>query len=231
MSLKIYPEKVTATIRRVKHGNGIVLVRTNTKIHFNDEDTVLGTAFMTNPGSYKMSKHKDWNIFINGMGDKDIITGEDSPDPTMQNLIEVVKKGYQAAGISKPRGYLSIYNISSLIEPDGKKIKNYHNEVVNLLEVNKVNPSILCERQVYEQNDFQIQCESSTFIIMGFLNDEFRDEVQRLREWGKNHKRKLVYASDSHGNYTHPFRWRLNKHLKQQAIDELVSIIRSSDRL
>jgi hypothetical protein len=100
MPLKIYPEKVTATIRRIKHVNGMKLVRTNTRIHFNDENTVLGTVFMTNPGSYKMSKHKDWNLFIKGGGDTEFITGEDSPDATMRCLIGVV-------GTAPVSGYFS----------------------------------------------------------------------------------------------------------------------------
>jgi hypothetical protein len=201
MTLKIYPEKVTATIRGIKLADGMVLVRTNTKIHFNDEDTLLGTAFMTNPGSYKMINHKDWNLFIKGKGDTDFITGEDLPDSTMQNLIGVVRSAYQLAGISKPRGYLSIYNISSLFEPDGKKIKSYHNEVVKLLEATGVNPSILCEREVREKDHFQNQCKSSSFIIMGFLNNVFNEEVHRLQEWGESHQQKVVFAADRQGNY------------------------------
>jgi hypothetical protein len=223
MPLKIYPEKVTATIRRVKHVDGMALVRMDTKIHFNDEDTLLGTAFMTNPGSYKMSNHKDWNLFIKGEGDTDLITGQDLPDTTMRNLIGVVRSAYQKAGISEPRGYLSIYNISSLIEPDGKKIKSYHNEVVNLLEATDVNPSILCEREVSEQDHFHKQCKNSSFIIMGFLNIVFKEEVHRLKEWGESHQQKVVFAADSRGNYTHPYRWLPNPHLKQQAIDRLAS--------
>jgi hypothetical protein len=230
MPLKIYPEKVTATIRRIKHVDGMVLVRTDTKIHFNDEDTLLGTAFMTNPGSYKMSNHKDWNLFIKGEGDTDLITGQDLPDTTMRNLIGVVRSAYQKAGISEPRGYLSIYNISSLIEPDGKKIKSYHNEVVNLLEATDVNPSILCEREVSEKDHFHNQCNSSSFIIMGFLKNAFKEDVQKLRGWGEEHKQKLVFAADKEGDYTHPFSWLPKPPLKQQAINRLVDVIRTANR-
>jgi hypothetical protein len=230
MPLKIYPEKVTATIRRIKHVNGMELVRTNTRIHFDDEDTVLGTVFMTNPGSYKMTKHKDWNLFIKGGGDIDFITGEDSPDTTMRSLIGVVRTAHEIVGISKPSGYLSIYNISSLIEPDGNKIKNYHNEVVNILKANDLIPSILHEREVSEKDHFHNQCNSSSFIIMGFLKNAFKEDVQKLRGWGEEHKQKLVFAADKEGDYTHPFSWLPKPPLKQQAINRLVDVIRTANR-
>lgn len=231
MPLRIYPEKVTATIRRIKHVDGVALVRTDTKIHFNDEDTALGTVFMTNPGSYKMSKHRDWDLFIKGEGNIDFITGEDSPDATMRSLIGVVRTAYELVGISKPRGYLSIYNISSLIETDGNKINNYHNKVVNLLTANEINPSILCEQEASEKDHFYNQCKNSSFIIMGFLKNAFKEDVQRLKGWGEEHKQKLVFAADKEGDYTHPFSWLPKPPLKQQAINRLVDVIRTVDRI
>ncbi|MDU0205835.1 hypothetical protein ACYEXS_34625 [Paenibacillus sp. MAH-36] len=230
MPIRIYSEKVTATIRRIKHSSGVELLRTNTKIHFNDEDAVLGTVFMTNPGSYKMSKHADWNSFIKGEKDIEFITGEDSPDATMRSLIGVVRTAYELVGISKPRGYLPIYNISSLIEPDGSRIKNYHNEVVNLLNTNDINPSILCEQEVSEKDHFYNQCKNSSFIIMGFLKNSFKEDVQRLKGWGEEHKQKLVFAADKEGDYTHPFCWLPKPPLKLQAINRLVDVLRIADR-
>ncbi|MGQ7890620.1 hypothetical protein [Paenibacillus sp. WC2504] len=231
MPLRIYPEKVTATIRRIKHSTGVELLRTNTKIHLDDEDTVLGTVFMTNPGSYKLSKHRDWNSFIKGEKDIDFITGEDSPDATMRSLIGVVRTAYESVGFSKPRGYISIYNISSLIEPDGKKIKIYHNEVVNLLIENGISPSILCEQEVSEKDHFYNQCKNSSFIIMGFLKNSFMDDVQRLKGWGEGHKQKLVFAADKEGDYTHPFCWLPKPSLKLQAVNRLVDVIRAIDKM
>jgi hypothetical protein len=67
------------------------------------------------------------------------------------------------------------------------------------------------------------QCKSSSFIIMGFLNTVFKEEVHRLKEWGESYHQKVVFAADSRGNYTHPYRWLPNPHLKQQAIDRLAS--------
>jgi hypothetical protein len=63
---------------------------------------------------------------------------------------------------------------------------------------------------------------------MGFLNNVFKEEVHRLQEWGESHQQKVVFAADSQGNYTHPYRWLPNPHLKLQAIDRLASVVRNT---
>ncbi|MCU6796840.1 hypothetical protein OB236_32415 [Paenibacillus sp. WQ 127069] len=223
-----YPEQVYATMRRIKHQTGIIKLRTDTRIIFTDDDLLLGTVFMTNPGSYGLKSHDQWDCFIRGEGSEDIIDGTDAPDTTMQNIIEVVKKSCDQVQGYELKGYLSIYNITSVVEPDGEKIQNYHQAIINLFEADGMDTSVLYESPVYREAHFHEQCENSSFVIMGFLNNILSEHVQRLNNWGNKHHNKLVFASDKQGYFAHPFRWRLDQSLKQQAVDRLVAILKST---
>jgi hypothetical protein len=221
---KVYTEQVVAEMRRLILGQRIVLLRTRTKIIFSKDNDMLGTVIMTNPGSYKMGGYPHWDDFSKGKGNQDIIQGIGTPDTTMQNLIEVILKAYEP---EYPKGYLSVLNITALVEPDGEKIVSYHGQMVDELQRLGSDISILYESEVYHQKMFQQQCENSSFIMMGFLNDIFYDEVLRIREWSKRYESKLVYALDRQGRLVHPFRWRLKPRYKEQAIERLKAVLQN----
>lgn len=53
-----------------------------------------------------------------------------APDPTMQITIDVVREAHRRKEPkSAPQGYLSVYNISALVEPNGEKIATYTEEL------------------------------------------------------------------------------------------------------
>ncbi|MFC5648601.1 hypothetical protein ACFPYJ_05565 [Paenibacillus solisilvae] len=215
---RIYTEQVTAQMTRINHGDKVMLLRTQTQIRLSTSDRLLGTVIMTNPGSYKMRNHPEWQTFSTGEGDRDVIQGIGPPDTTMQNLIKVVRKAYEP---EYPKGYLSVFNITALVEPDGEKIGGYHQEVMDHLQARDIDRSVLFEREVYDQEAFQQQCEASSFIMIGFLNGVFAEEVNRIRDWSTRYEHKLVYALDRRNQLVHPFCWRLNPAYRQQAVERL----------
>ncbi|WP_235958720.1 hypothetical protein [Paenibacillus silvestris] len=211
-------------MRRLKLEQRIVLLRTRTKIIFSKDDVMLGTVIMTNPGSFKMGRHLQWDDFSKGKGNQDIIQGIGTPDTTMQNLIEVILKAFEP---NYPKGYLSVLNITALVEPDGEKIVSYHGKMLEELQRLGNDTSILYDSEVYHKDMFQQHCEYSPFIMMGFLNDIFHGEVLRIREWSKHYESKLVFALDKQGRLVHPFCWRLKPEYKEQAIKRLKAVLQN----
>ncbi|MEG0006289.1 MAG: hypothetical protein RR730_10730 [Clostridium sp.] len=94
--------------------NGDV-VRTDTYIQFGDSDEVIGSFVMCNPGS---SKNEDVNI--ERLKDGEVLTGELSLDPTMDKLINIVKRVYD-----NPNGRVHIYNLFINRNAHMKDASNY----------------------------------------------------------------------------------------------------------
>lgn len=204
-----YPERVYAVMKRKKVEGEIKLFRSETKILLGGtpDKQLLGTAFMTNPGSYKMTHHLNWNEFYQGLGLVEEISGESGPDPTMRNLIKVIRETYQEADKPPPTGYVAIYNISTLVESDGAKVAQLHNQAKAVL--GEEDASLLQERDCYDFDLFHELCRGSKFIVLGFLKNVFPDEQQRIIEWCRPFSHKLVYSNAINGHFHHPYRWPL----------------------
>lgn len=205
-----YPERVNAVMQRKNVEGETRLFRSETKILFGEEpdnEKLLGTVFMTNPGSFKMQHHDNWSEFSQGLGSVEEIQGKSDPDPTMRNLIRVIREAYQETKISLPSGYVAIYNISSLVESDGSKIARIHNQTRAVL--GKDGESVLHEVDCYNLNRFHKKCRDSKFIILGFLKDVFNEQQCRIIDWCSQYDHKLVFAIDDSGHLHHPYRWPL----------------------
>lgn len=205
-----YPENVHAIMKR-KNIEGVTrLFRTETKIWFGEAsgpERLLGTVFMTNPGSYKMMHHPNWFEFHQGLGSVEEIRGESGPDSTMRNLIRVIREAYQDTELPLQSGYVAIYNISTLVEPKGTNIARLHDKTKAVL--GKEGAVLLREQACYDLDLFREKCEKSSFIILGFLKDVFPEEQRRIIDWCRSFDRKMAYAESKQGHYIHPYQWPL----------------------
>ncbi len=219
-----YPERIFAVIKSRSFNDQVRLFRYETRILFNDDTQLLGTVYMTNPGSFSLDKHPNWaDLQKAKIGE---IQGYSSPDTTMQNLISVIRSAYQAAGIT-PSGYVAIYNISTLVESDGRKIEQLHSEAMNALSL-AGESTLLQETACHQFDTLNKHCHDSKFVILGFLNNVFPEEIARIKTWTCKHANKLVYATDQEGNFIHPYRWRLLPEVRLELHQKLLGIIESS---
>ncbi len=218
-SQRKYPEQVESEMYRVMNGNDIFLLRKSANFVLG-EPLHTATIFMTNPGSFKLKNIAGWDDFQNGQGTSNVFSGEDYPDMTMQNVIEVIRGGYSKKGA--PCCRVEIINISNIVNPKGTCAEDDHNKVKLLLGANK---ALLQTNIVTNQEDFQEKCRQSDFIIMGFVKEVFTKEVMQLMNWVKPFQNKLVVASDDDDWYSHPRRWRTEPKLKEKAQNRLQKII------
>jgi hypothetical protein len=229
-----YTQKVYAVINRIKNNSGgyikddngnCILFRTNTKVYFGDtlNEQLLGVVIMTNPGSYKLSNHKDWDSLQKGLGDFDSIDGFGSPDLSMQNIIEVIQKSYETSKQPIPNGYVRILNLSSIICPDGEKAQAYCDSAIQILNLQK---SCLTfeEHEISNNISLENYCKDAPFVIIGLLREAFNSKATDIIRWTEHYPNK-AFALDSKNWYSHPRRWRTDKNLKQQVIDNLINTI------
>jgi hypothetical protein len=205
--------------------NRCFMVRNNTQIHFGSSNNLIGTVVMTNPGSYGLNKLQGWSDFICGKGIVDILEGKGSPDLTMQNIIGVIKDAYEKAGKSMPDGYVEVINISSVVCPKGENVVDYHNSVEMIIKSLNLNDQILYNPKLTSRNEFEFMCQSSPFVILGFVKGLFETRINNIKKWSVKFPTKVVYSEDNSGWYTHPRRWRTESDLKNKAIDRLSNIV------
>jgi len=226
-----FPERVAARMTRIITQNEVLLIRQHTKIRFGSSSSVIGTVIMTNPGSFEFKKTKGWSDFKNGKGTLDIFEAEDYADLTMQNVIEVIREGYKSANLGSPDGIVQIFNISNVVQSKGEQAEDYHKKVKMLLDKNNlIEKGLLHEPVTNHEETFLNICKSSPFIIMGFVDKVFSENVSNLIKWSQVLSDKLVVAIDEKKRYSHPRRWRTEKHLKELAISKMSQVLEKSIR-
>ncbi|RBP04954.1 hypothetical protein [Rossellomorea aquimaris] len=217
-----YPERIAARMTRIINQDEVLLIRQNTKIKFGSSDAIIGTVFMTNPGSFDFKHTKGWADFKSGKGLLNVLETEDYADLTMQNLIEVIREGYKHANLGSPDGIVQIFNISNVVQSKGEEAEDYHKKVRVIIEKSDVQKLALIQDIVaVTEQEFLKACVSSRFVIMGFVNNVFTENVSNLIKWSRALEDRLVVAKDEKSRYSHPRRWRTEKNLKELAINEM----------
>lgn len=87
------------------------IYRTDTYIQFGESDEIKGSFVLCNPGSSSLKDIEEQKKLKDYEGVEDyIITGELKEDPTMEQLIKILK----GIGLDKKEGRFPIYNIFTL---------------------------------------------------------------------------------------------------------------------
>lgn len=226
-----YSERITARMTRIIDPDEVLLIRQNTKIKFGSSDAIIGTVFMTNPGSFDFKHTEGWADFKSGKGLLNVLETEGYADLTMQNLIEVVREGYKQANLGSPDGIVQIFNISNIVQKKGEKAEEYHKKVKDVIEKsNSVDLSLLHDPATINEQAFLEACMSSNFIIMGFVDNVFSENVSDLKSWSQVIADRLIVAIDEKKRFSHPRRWRTEIHLKELAISEMCKVLKNSNR-
>jgi len=233
MSKKLmYPQSVFAEMTRFENPEGgwhldknglCYLVRNKTRIEFGHSDQLIGTVIMTNPGSYGLDKVKGWEEFRKGEGKGKQLTGYGKPDPTMQNIIMVVQETFKRAGKGMPEGYINIFNLSSIVCPKGETTVEYHKKLKELISGDKSAENLLECTEVKE--NLKPILENSPFVILGFLQDAFKNKAIAVKEFSMLYPRKSIMALDKRHWPSHPYRWKIDKELAEKAITSLIETI------
>lgn len=201
------------------------MVRNKTKIEFGKADNLIGIVIMTNPGSYGLDRIVGWKDFKRGNGKTEILKGEGFPDPTMQNVISVILSAYERKQISMPNGFIDVLNISSVVCANGENVLDYHEVVKKLIRKHNLDPSCLEDIRVHGRSKLSNIFEESPFVILGFVQKVFDEKVKEIMKLSSDFPNKAVVAKDKNNWPTHPYRWRADKWLKEEAISELVKVI------
>ncbi|WP_270566779.1 hypothetical protein [Clostridium beijerinckii] len=206
------------------------LLRNDTKIIFGNDNKLLGTVIMSNPGSFDFKYDPNWTGFINGEGSDNIFKSKvGRPDSTMINIIKAIETAYAEKGSAVPDGYVRIYNISSVRCAQGKKALEVHNRVREILYENESDISILKDPTIYDEALFKNLCNESAFVIMGFikgfLNNEAEMLIQNIDKYNKG--KKIAAYSNNNRILYHPACWiRLNKSKPfRDIVDSLKEIV------
>jgi hypothetical protein len=224
-----FPERIAARMTRIMNQDDVLLIRQHTKIKFGSSTSVIGTVIMTNPGSFDFKNTKGWDDFKNGKGLLNVFEAEDYADLTMQNIIEVVRDGYRYANLGSPDGIVQIFNISNVVQSKGEKAEEYHKKVRMFMEKsNKFELSLLQEPATNNEQTFLDVCMSSQFVIMGFVDNVFSESVSDIIKWSQAVSDRLIVAIDEKKRYSHPRRWRTEKHLKELAIRRMSQVLQTS---
>lgn len=221
---RVFPEKVTAAFTRFKGTDGVYLVRNDVKICFGDAeaDRQIGAVIATNPGSYGF-KGPAWDDFCNGKGEADTYCGWAYPDLTMQNIIRAVREAHGRIGQTVPNGYVRMYNLTSVVCPDGRKAEQRHNGLKALIHV-KDKP-LLMDPAVHVESRFRQMCDDAPFVIMGFMQGVLEAEAKKVLKWSTQFPDKIVISADHKRWPSHPRRWRTEKHLMLQAVGRLARVL------
>ncbi|WP_099331464.1 hypothetical protein [Priestia aryabhattai] len=225
-----YPERITARMTRIIGQDEVFLIRQNTKIKFGSSEAIIGTVFMTNPGSFDFKHTKGWADFKSGKGHSNVLEAEDYADLTTQNLIEVIREGYKHANLGYPDGIVQIFNISNVVQSKGEDVENSHKKVTILIEESDDHElSLIQELVTNNEQKFLEACMSSKFIIMGFVDNVFSENVSALINWSHVISHRLIVAIDKKKRFSHPRRWRTERYLKEFAISEMCRILKNSN--
>lgn len=222
---KKYPEKVSARMIRIIEQGEVYLIRHSTFIQFGTSSSLIGTVFMTNPGSFDFKNSSGWEDFKNGKGDVNIFSGEDYPDLTMQNIIEVVRESYKAANLGAPDGVVQIINLTNVVQSKKDKVEDYYQKVKRLINERGLDQALLTDVTTTDQQAFLDTCEKSKFVIMGFADKVFSEKVLTMKHWSHLVSNKLVVALDKKNRFSHPRRWRTDKDLKERAIEKMAQVL------
>ncbi|WP_251554011.1 hypothetical protein [Neobacillus muris] len=229
MGKKKYPEIVKSRFCRYFDGEEVHLFRDKTVIIFGNSDIKIGSAMMTNPGGYELESLKDWVDFKNGRGNYDYLEGEDVPDKTMEIIIDVVRLAYNRVYGTMPDGYLPIYNQSNLVETDSNKAEGVHIRLLKELKKSEEENKLL-DSNVYDEKARSEWFLDSPFIIAGFAKTAFPRETAELQKWISNKKLTNIVYSLENGRWSHPTRWFYRPYLKEQAAQNLASLLEKKNR-
>ncbi|UUZ79006.1 hypothetical protein LJK88_27585 [Paenibacillus sp. P26] len=218
-----YPEKVTASMTRFTDGKDILLLRHSTAIQLGSSNEHLGMVIMTNPGKFEFNKSPGWHEFKMGAGTSETFVADDFPDLSMQNVIEVIRRGHETAGLSEPSGIIRIYNLSNVRQPDGKQAEAYHKQALKIVPSDRLH--LLEDPVTHSRERFLRECIKSRFVIMGFVDGKFADKMQQILDWSEDQIQRRVYAVDDRGRCSHPRRWRTEKELKNRAIESIKNVL------
>lgn len=189
-------------------------------------DVKLGIVIMTNPGSFDFKNSNGWDDFKNGRGHIEVFEAEDYADLTMQNIIEVIREGFKSANLGTPDGIVQIFNISNVVQSKGEKTEDYHKKVKLLLgKGNELEQNLLADPVTNNEQAFIDTCISSRFVIMGFVDKVFSSNVSDIIKWSRLVSDRLIVAIDGKNRYSHPRRWRTERHLKEQAIKRMSQVL------
>jgi len=225
-----YFEEVSAKMIRIQTADEIFLLRQPTEIHFGSGTELIGSVTMTNPGGFEFNKTVGWAGFKTGMtGSSNVFEAIDYPDTTMQNVIAVIRAGFEQAGLGYPSGIVRIHNVSNVRQPDKEQAETYHNRVKVALKEQAVVLELLEDPVTNSKDSFWRACDQSQFVIMGFVNNVFEDRVTDLVSWSEEKKSKVISAIDNKGRVSHPRRWRAEPYLKEQAIQSLLTLLRTRE--
>ncbi|WP_204787484.1 hypothetical protein [Paenibacillus oryzisoli] len=208
---------------RLIHDSEVLLLRHSTEIQFGDSTDLLGIVVMTNPGKFEFNKTTGWNAFKLGEGSSDTFIANDYPDLSMQNVIRVIRCGYESAGLLKPNGILRVYNLSNVRQPDGEKAEEYHERAKQVLPC--VRHQLLEDPITHSRELFLDECNKSKFVIMGFVDGVFEEKLQQVLTWSEEIEHRIC-AVDDKGRYSHPRRWRTEPNLMNQAIESLKIVLK-----
>lgn len=203
-----FPELISARMTRLINQKEVMLIREHTNIKFGTTDSLLGIVIMTNPGSFDFKISKGWDDFKNGRGRLEVFEAEDYADLTMQNIIEVIREGYNSANLCAPDGIVQIFNISNVVQSKGEKAEAYHEKVKMLIEESTVpEQTLLIDPVTNNEQVFKDTCTRSKFVIMGFVDSVFSNNVSEIVKWSRSVSDRLVVAIDKKNRYSHPRRW------------------------
>jgi hypothetical protein len=223
-----FPEPVSATMLRMKDNDEIIFIRQKTEIQFGSSNEIIGSAFLTNPGSFEFKHAPGWKEFKGGLDgdwDGDRFDAVDYADLTMRNIIKVIREGYFKAGLGAPNGKLKIYNLSNIVQPKGEAAEEYHNKAYRFIELHPArNISELIEPVITKKEVFLEECRSRRFVIMGFVDGVFKKEYNQIIEWAKSLS-NVVTSVDKKGRYSHPRRWQTEGYLNEAAIQKMEQIL------
>ncbi|MEH7094074.1 hypothetical protein [Neobacillus vireti] len=221
-----FPERISARMIRILNQKKVFLIRQHTNIKFGTSAFIIGTVIMTNPGSFDFKNSKGWDDFKNGKGHLEVFDAEDYADLTIQNIIEVIREGYKSANLGTPDGIVQIFNISNVVQSKGEKAEDYHKKVKMLIEKsNEFDQNLITDPVTNNEQAFIDTCISSQFVIMGFVDKVFSNNVSDIIKWSRPLSDRLIVAIDDKNRYSHPRRWRTEKHLKELAIKRMSQVL------
>lgn len=223
--------KVFAKIIKLNVEGQTYFLRENAEIQFGTSSEWLGSTVMTNPGSFQFSNHVEWQPVPNSQGKLSFAESTGSPDPTMNNIITVVKESYQRAGFGSPSGIVRIRNLSTIREANSRLVPQLHETVKEILKQQGLDHhlSLLEDPFCRTEEGFHHLVQESPFVIMGFVKKLFVNEVTNLTRWAQERDNlRLSFASpfvcaplDGGKWCSHPYTWNIRHNLREQAIQRL----------
>jgi len=223
---KIYPQSVSASIIKLVFGENEFYLRQWADIHFGHNKELMGTVIMTNPGSFHFERSVEWHELpdSNGMLSSTISSG--SPDVTMQNIIHVILKGYELAGLDSPNGVVHIRNLSTIREPKAKKVTAAHTAIKEIMLQHHLDISLLEDPTCRTKEGLDQLVQDSRFIILGFVKNMFTEEIMNIMKWKNQYSSKFVCSPLNHSNWcSHPFIWKIHKNYRHLAIENLTDVL------